>query len=335
MKIAVLGNGAWGVALARVLIDNGNDVMLWGIEQVLTDDINNNHRLTRYFGNDVELPTGMKSTTDLKEALKGAETVLFTVPTFAMHDVAKEVNELLEDRVHIITGAKGFELQTHKRMSQVLRDSIDVSKRYDIVSLIGPSHAEEVVKGEVTLITATSLNLDEATFAQNLFSNKYFRVYTNDDEVGAEYASAIKNSIAIASGVMKGLKLGDNARAALITRGIAEIKRFGMKMGGRSETFSGLTGIGDLVVTCYSQYSRNFQAGYAIGLADSAKEFLRTNKTTVEGINTAKVITEMAKELDIDMPICQAVYEVINNNRRPSEMIDMLMNRKLKTEKEV
>jgi len=332
MRFAVLGNGAWGVALAKLLVLNGNKVKLWGIEKELTDDINNNHRLSRYFPSDVKLPMELTSTTDLAEALKDAEALVMTVPTFAMRNVANQVNELLTNKVHIITGAKGFELSTHKRMSEVLRESIDESKRYEIVSLIGPSHAEEVVCCGVTLITATSIDIDEANLIQKTFSNSFFRVYTNSDEIGAEYAAAIKNTIAIASGIMKGMNLGDNARAALMTRGIAEIKRFGMKMGGKSETFSGLAGIGDLVVTCNSLHSRNFQAGLAIGKADSAEEFLKNNKTTVEGINTAKVVTEMAEKIGIEMPICKAVYEVIYEGKRPSQLLYGLMDRPLKSE---
>ncbi len=334
MKFAILGNGAWGTALGRVLLDNNHDVVLWGIEKELSDDINNNHRLTRYFGNEVELPHNMHSTTDLKEALDGAEAIVMTVPTFAIRNVAVEANKLLTKKVHIITGAKGFELKTHKRMSEVLRESFDEDKRYEIVSLIGPSHAEEVVKGCVTLITATSVDLKEAELVQKAFSNSFFRVYTNDDEIGAEYASAIKNAIAIASGIMKGLNFGDNARAALMTRGLAEMKRFGLKMGGKSDTFSGLAGIGDLEVTCNSLFSRNFQAGYSIGKANSAEEFLKNNKTIVEGINTAQVITEMAKELKVEMPICEIVNDIMTNKIKPTEAYDQLMKRDLKNEKE-
>lgn len=331
MKFAVLGNGAWGVALARLLLNNGHEVLLWGIDPELTDDINNNHRLSRYF-KDVVLPENLRSTTSLSEAMKGAEAILFTVPTFAVRDVATKAAELITTKVHVVTGAKGFETKTHKRMSETLREVIPESKRYPIVSIIGPGHAEEVVLEGLTGVTATSVDLEEASLIQKIFSNKYFRVYTNTDEIGAEYAVAVKNTIAIASGILKGLNFGDNARAALITRGLAEIQRLGVKMGGNPLTFLGLTGIGDLVVTCYSFHSRNFQAGYAIGKADGAEEFLKNNKTTVEGINTAKVVTEIARELGIEMPISEAVYEVLFNNKKPSDLVSALMGRPLKSE---
>lgn len=331
MKFAVLGNGSWGVALAKLLLSNGHEVILWGIDPELTEDINNNHRLSRYF-KDIVLPEDLRSTTSLDTALADAEAVLFTVPTFAVRDVATKVAKIIKTRIHVVTGAKGFEAKTHKRMSEVLREVIPAELRYPIVSIIGPSHAEEVVECGLTGVTATSIDLEEASLIQKVFSNNYFRVYTNTDEVGAEYAVAVKNTIAIASGILKGLNFGDNARAALITRGLAEIQRLGVKMGGNPLTYQGLTGIGDLVVTCYSFHSRNFQAGYEIGKADNAEEFLKNNKTTVEGMNTAKVVTELARELGIEMPISEAVYEVLFCKKKPSDLVSALMGRPLKAE---
>lgn len=331
MKIAVLGNGAWGTALAQLLYDNQEEVLLWGLEQELSDDINQNHRLSRYFPA-VELPSGLHSTTDLAEALRGAEVLVFCVPTFALRSVANKIKPLLDQKTHIVTGAKGFELDTHKRMSEVLREEIPENDRFPIVSLIGPSHAEEVIRRQLTAVTATSLELEEAKFVQKLFSNSYFRVYTNTDEIGAEYSVAIKNTIAIASGILKGLGYGDNSRAALITRGLAEMARLGVKKGGEASTYLGLAGLGDLVVTCNSVHSRNFQAGLRIGEADSAEEFLKNNKTTVEGIRTAKAVTEIAETIGIEMPITRAVYEVLYQGRRPSELINALMGRPLKKE---
>lgn len=332
MKIAVLGNGAWGATLAQLLLDNGQQVALWGREPELSADINKNHRLTRYFPASVELREDLSSTTELPEAVAGAEALLFAVPTVAIRSVAEAVKPLLRAKVHVITTAKGFELGTHKRMSEVLREVLPAAVRYPIVSLIGPSHAEEVVRRQLTAITATSLDQNEAALVQKLFSNLYFRVYTNSDEIGAEYSVAIKNTIAIASGILKGQGYGDNARAALITRGLAEMARLGVKKGGEFATYLGLTGLGDLVVTCNSVHSRNFQAGVAIGEADGAAEFLRTNLTTVEGIRTAKSVVEMAAELQIEMPIANAVYQVLYENRRPSELINDLMGRPLKKE---
>lgn len=332
MKVCILGNGSWGTALAQVLLDNKNEVSLFGIEQTIIDDINNNHRNSLYFP-DVELTKKMTSTSNLEEAIKDSKIILLAVPSHVIESITNQIKPFINDEIILINVAKGFNPKDNNRMSDTIRHATTYWQyRPSIVSLIGPSHAEEVVKRQLTLVTATSLDLDKAKIVQKLFANEYFRVYTNTDEIGAEFGAAIKNTIAIAAGCIIGLGYGDNTKAALVTRGLVEITRLGMAYGGKQETFAGLTGLGDLLVTCNSLHSRNFKAGYAIGQKDSAKEFLETNKTTVEGIRTSLVIHHLSKEKNIEMPICEAVYQVLYENKKPSELVKLLMTRDLKTE---
>ena len=223
-------------------------------------------------------------------------------------------------------------IQTNDRMSNVIRNNISAEHLSSVVSLIGPSHAEEVVVRMLTTICAVSLNQADAKIIQELFSNEYLRVYRGDDEIGSETGVALKNAIAVASGVLYGLGYGDNTRAALITRGLAEMIRYGVAMGGRKETFMGLTGIGDLIVTCTSKHSRNFQAGYEIGTHNSAKYFWDNNKKTVEGVRTAKVVHDVAQKMGIDMPIIEEIYKVLYEEKDPKESAKDLMLRDLKHE---
>lgn len=334
MRIGVIGTGTWGTALAQVLVDNGHQVMMYGnsIEQV--DDIQKRHQNTRYFGADLFLSPKIKATTDLAKAVTNRRIILIAVPTNAVRSVLEQIAPLISHKVTIINTAKGFDPSTNERMSELIRELIPKENRKAIVSLIGPSHAEEVILRNLTAITATSLDIREARLVQKLFSNNYFRVYTNKDEVGAEIGVAMKNAIAIASGVLAGLGYGDNARAALITRGLTEMVRFGRAFGGQMKTYLGLTGLGDLIVTCNSLHSRNFMAGFQIGKEDTSKDFLAKNVATVEGIRAAKTIYLLAKAKQIDIPIVEAIYRVLYEDAKPSEMIARLMVRPLKAEDE-
>lgn len=332
MRIAVLGTGTWGTALAQLLCDNGNKVIMYGIEESEVNDININHLNSKYFGPDVLLPADLVATMDINKALKNAEVIILAVPTFAIRSLLKLIKPLLKNKPYLVSVAKGFDEASHKRMSEVIREEIDESLRQEIVSLIGPGHAEEVILRLLTCVTSTSKDLKTAQKIQRLFSNDYFRVYTQTDEIGAEYGVALKNAIALASGMLSGIGLGDNARAALVTRGLAEMVRFGMHFGGEERTYLGLTGLGDLMVTCNSRHSRNFMAGEEIGKANSAAYFLSHNKKTVEGIKTVKVVHEIAKEQGIDMPIMEGVYKVLFENERPREVLQETMKRSLKQE---
>lgn len=333
MKIAVLGTGSWATALSLVLTDNQHQVALYGICQEEIDDINLRHQNSKFF-KDVILPDSIQATNHLQEVISGARYILVTVPTQFVRQVLTDAKPYLSQKVTIINAAKGFDLSTGKRMSETIREVISDNQRYEVASLIGPSHAEEVICRQLTTVSAVSLDLNVAKDVQKLFSNAYFRVYTQSDEIGAEYGVALKNVIAIASGAIAGLGYGDNTRAALMTRGLAEMTRFGVRKGGQAETYLGLTGIGDLIVTCSSVHSRNFMAGYEIGKADGAQAFMQNNHKTVEGVRTCKVMYEDLKAHypDIEMPITEAIYRVLYEDAKPSEVIASLMLRDLKQE---
>lgn len=332
MKITIIGSGTWGTALGQVLIDNGHEVIIYGRVESQIYDINFNHKNSQYFGDEIILPKSMRATTNLKYALKGCDIILMSVPTFAFRSVLTEIKNIIgKEKKIVINTAKGFDTEKNQRISELIKEILE-ENLIDVVSLIGPSHAEEVIRRDLTCIAAVSEHEASNKKIAELFSNSYFRVYRHTDVVGAEIGVAMKNAIALASGILEGLGYGDNARAALCTRGLAEIVKFGMSKGGQLKTYLGLTGLGDLVVTCYSFHSRNFNAGVAIGRADSAEEFLKNNQATVEGIRTVKVIHEMANTTDIELPIINSLYNIIYCNKKPSSEVLELMNRPLKRE---
>lgn len=330
MKVVVIGSGSWGTGLAQVLCDNNVDVTIYGNCESEILDINEHHQNSKYFEG-VNINPNLKATMDI-DVVKGADIVLLSVPTIAIEGVCKQIDALLDKKTIIVNASKGFHPETFQRMSCVIRENISEEHLSSVVSLIGPSHAEEVVIRMLTTICAVSLNEEDAKVVQETFSNDYLRIYTGNDEIGSEIGVAIKNAIAVASGVLSGLGYGDNTRAALITRGLMEMTRYGMAMGGRQETFMGLTGMGDLIVTCTSKHSRNFQAGYEIGQHDSAKYFWDNNTKTVEGVRTAKAVHETAKEMGIEMPIVDEIYRVLFEDEKPSVSAKNLMLRDLKTE---
>ena len=313
-----------------MLCDNKREVIIYGNCKEQIDDIEHNHKNTMFF-EDVELNPDLHATMDIN-VVKDADVVVLSVPTIAIESVCRQIDPLLKGKVIIVNTSKGFHPETNERMSQVIRRFISDEHLSSVVSLIGPSHAEEVVIRMLTTICAVSLKHEDAVTIQELFSNDYFRVYTGNDEIGSEVGVALKNAIAVASGVLSGLGYGDNTRAALMTRGLAEMIRFGTAMGGKPETFMGLTGIGDLIVTCSSRHSRNFQAGYEIGKANDAQAFWKYNKKTVEGVRTAKVVYELAQKMHIDMPITSEIYKVLYENKDPKQSARDLMLRDLKPE---
>ena len=332
MRITIIGTGTWGTALAQVLADNGHPTLLYGKDIAQINDINNHHRNRRYFDESVTLSTAITATDNLHVALEQANIILLAVPSFAVRNVLQDIAEVINKKTLFINVAKGFDPHSKMRFSQLIKTIIPKPYYGGLVTLIGPSHAEEVIKRQLTLISATAKKVKLAETVSNLFANTYFRVYIQRDEIGAEVGGAIKNVIAIASGVITGLKLGDNARAALVTRGLAEMMRLGKVLGGKFKTYTGLTGLGDLMVTCYSSHSRNYQAGVKIGQANSAEQFLKENKTTVEGIPFAKIAYEIGKKFHLSLPIIESVYAVLYEQKRPSDLIKGLMNRPLKVE---
>ena len=330
MKTVVIGSGSWGTALAQVLADNKEEVIIYGIEKSEIDDINLNHENSKYFEG-VELNPNLKATDDIT-VVKDADIVLFAVPTFAIEGICLQIDPYLKNNIIVVNVSKGFHPETSERMSEVIRRCISKEHLSSVVSLIGPSHAEEVVIRLLTTIDAVSLKEEDAQAIQRTFSNNYLRIYTGDDEIGSELGVAIKNVMAIASGILSGLGYQDNTRAALITRGLQEMIRYGVFFGGKQQTFMGLTGIGDLIVTCTSIHSRNFEAGYQIGKENDVTNFLKYNKKTVEGVRTAKIVHKVAKENNIDMPICEEVYQILFEGKEPKTCANDLMLRELKKE---
>ncbi|MEY8307974.1 NAD(P)H-dependent glycerol-3-phosphate dehydrogenase [Erysipelotrichaceae bacterium 51-3] len=330
MKTAVIGSGSWGTALAQVLADNNQPVELIGVNESEIQDINLNHKNSKYFPH-TDLNPDLKAT-DNWDVLKDADVILLAVPTQAIESVAAKAAQYATRPVIFVNVAKGFNPKTDERMSEVIRRVVPAEKLSSVVSLIGPSHAEEVVERQLTSIDAVSQSEKDAQIVQELFSNPYLRIYTGTDEIGSELGAAVKNVMAIASGIINGLGYKDNTRAALITRGLQEMIRFGTHFGGKPETFIGLTGVGDLIVTCSSENSRNFQAGKQIGQENDVNHFLATNTKTTEGIRTAKVVHDLAKAQQIDMPICEEVYQILYEGKEPKNCANDLMLRDLKKE---
>jgi glycerol-3-phosphate dehydrogenase (NAD(P)+) len=330
MKIAIIGSGSWGTALGNVLAVNNHDVLIWGknVDEVV--DIEKYHQNEAYFP-DVTLNKNLHASPNFDDIID-YDIFLLAVPSIAIEEVCKKLSASVVKPVYIINVAKGFHPISHDYLMNVIRDSFDPKLLKGVISLIGPSHAEEVVIGQLTAVNAVSSDLSAANLVQSLFSNDTFRVYVNDDEVGAQIGVAVKNVLALASGIAAGLGYGDNTRAALITRGLAEMTRYGVHFGGRIETFLGLCGVGDLIVTATSHHSRNFQAGYAVGQAHSAVEFNKTNTKTVEGVVAAKIVYDEAIKNNIEMPITTEVYKVFYENKDPNEAILDLMRRDLKHE---
>lgn len=331
MKVGFIGSGAWASALANVTSDNNHETIVYGINKQEIDDININHRNSKFF-NDILLNNKIKATLDLNDAVLGSDIIVIAVPSHQIRNVLKQIVNKINSNPIIVNVSKGFDNETHKPLSLVIKENINKEKIKGVVSLVGPSYASEVASRLYTAVCAVSKDDGCASVVQQAFSNNYFRVYTHDDEIGSEIGAGIKNVIALASGILQGLGYKDNSRATLITRGLAEITRYGLAHGANQKTFLGLTGIGDLFLTCSSFTSRNFSSGVEIGKADGASEFLKNNTKTIEGIYACKIIHDSALELGIDMPITNAVYDVIYNNKKPSEIIVELMNRKLKAE---
>lgn len=331
--VAVLGAGSWGTALGMVLEENGHEVRLWGNKPEQIREINEKHTNCHYLP-DTVLSEKIKGYTDLREAVTDASYILFVVPTKAIRSVASQVAEILDGttKPYLVHASKGLEQNTHKRISVIIEEEIPAALYQGLAVLSGPSHAEEVARKDITTITAASENQDAAEAVQKLFMNQYFRVYTNQDLIGVELGAALKNIIAVGAGALKGLGYGDNAKAALMTRGLAEISRLGVAFGADSLTFIGLSGVGDLIVTATSEHSRNWRAGYQIGKKVPLPEILEKMGMVVEGVETTKAAYELAQEKGIEMPITEAIYRVIYEGAEVDKIIRDLMMRDRKAE---
>lgn len=322
----MLGAGSWGTALAIVLADNGHKVKLWGHRPDLINEINHTKRNEKYLPG-ITLPNGIMGLSDLEESLKNVATIVLAIPTKAIRGVLNDIATLINKPVTVVHVSKGIEPDTLYRISEIIESELPAHLLKDVVVLSGPSHAEEVSQRHITTVTSSSKNIAAAEYIQDLFINQHFRVYTNPDIIGVEVGGALKNIIALAAGITDGLGYGDNAKAALITRGLAEIARLGSKMGANPLTFSGLTGIGDLIVTCTSVHSRNWRAGNLLGKGQRLEEVLENMGMVVEGVRTTKAAYQLARKYEVKMPITEALYEVLFNGQSPKIAVDSLMAR--------
>lgn len=331
-RITIIGAGSWGSALARILGDNNHQVCLYDTDENTINEINQCHTNLSKLPNG-RLPHSVSATTDLNKAISVSDTILIAVPTKVIRMVLKQINQVISSPKLFVNASKGIEPDTYKRVSEIVFEEIDNQYIVDFVVLTGPSHAEEVIEQKVTCIAAACPNLEHARFVQQIFSNNtYFRVYTLSDLVGAELGGSLKNIYAIAAGMLYGLGFGDNAKAALITRALSEMRRLAVAMGANPKTLFGLTGVGDLIVTTTSFHSRNFQAGVKLATGKNLDETIASMSMVVEGARTAISAYFAAKELGIDTPIIDAVYEVIYNQKPVNDAIKEIMNRSLKDE---
>lgn len=330
-NITVFGTGSFGSALANVLAENKHHVLMWGKNQSTIDEINTQHTNINYL-KDAQLDTSIKATTHLDAAIDHSDIFIIALPTKAIREVMGQVNEKLHSKKSFIHVTKGIENGTFKRVSEMLEDTISPDFNAGIGILSGPSHAEEVVIKQPTTVAAASENPKLRQLIQDLFMTDYLRVYTNDDLVGVELGGALKNIIAIASGVVSGMGYGDNAKAALITRGLAEITRLGVKLGADPLTFQGLGGIGDLIVTCTSTHSRNFSLGYKLGKGQKLDDILKDMNMVAEGVYTTQSVYNLAQQEDVEMPITKALYRVLFEDQPVEKELKILMGRDKKAE---
>ncbi|MBI0033517.1 NAD(P)H-dependent glycerol-3-phosphate dehydrogenase [Lactobacillus sp. M0396] len=334
-KIAVLGAGSWGTVLGSMLADKGYEIVLYGNNAKVNDEVNRHHTNEHYMKN-WQVNQTVTATGDLNQALKDAEIVLFVLPTQAIRSVAQNVSKVLQKtnaKPLIVTATKGIEPGSKKLISEILTEEIYPDDEDKIVAISGPSHAESVAQKDLTAISCASTSRENAQKVQQLFSNDYFRLYTNSDLIGVEVAGAVKNVIAIAAGILVGKHYGDDAKAALMTRGLAEITRLGVNyFGADPMTFSGLSGIGDLIVTCTSVNSRNWRCGKQLGEGKSLDYILQNMGQVVEGATTVKAVHELCQEKQIDMPISEAIYRVLYQNSNVDDEITKMMGRSPKQE---
>lgn len=332
-KVAVLVAGSWGTALASVLAYNELEVVAWTRSAEQAKEINEEHSNNRYLP-DIKLSPRLRATTDMGEAVSGATAVLIVAPSSAMREVSRQLKSFWIEDMLIIHATKGFETESLKRMSTVISEELGCDEG-SVVVLSGPSHAEEVIQMRPTTVVVASSDSKAAAAVQDLFMNSYFRVYTNRDMIGVELAGALKNIIALGAGMSDGLGFGDNAKAALLTRGLAEISRIGVEMGANPLTFAGLAGIGDLVVTATSRHSRNWRAGSLLGQGKGLEEVLASMGMVVEGIRTTKAAHAISAKYGVQMPIADQLYHVLFKDRDPRSAVEALMGRDPKTEMEI
>ncbi len=329
-KIAVLGSGGWGTAIAILLANKGFDVGLWSYTAEETENLIK-YKENKPFLPGVKLPENMEFTNDMEYCVKDCEFIISAVPSKGVRATAKQLSGYITPEQIIVSVSKGLDAESYCRLSEVIRSEIPSAK---LCVMSGPSHAEEVAKRMPTTNVAAGDTMEIAEKVQDLFMCDYFRVYASEDMAGVEYGGALKNVIALCAGVSDGLGLGDNAKAALMTRGMMEIARLGTAMGAKKETFFGLTGMGDLIVTCTSMHSRNRRAGILIGQGKTAQEAIDEVKMVVEGVPAAMAGYNLAKKCGVEMPITEEAYKVLFENKSAKEAVQDLMTRKRRHEAE-
>ncbi|MBN1931573.1 MAG: NAD(P)H-dependent glycerol-3-phosphate dehydrogenase [Desulfobacterales bacterium] len=330
-KIGVVGAGSWGTALANLLCLKGHKIDHWVYESQVKEQIQN-QRENKVFLPGVTLSKNLNPSNDLEAVVSDKDLVLIVVPSHVMRETAHKIAGYVSKDITIVSASKGIENKTHLTMSGVLRETFsDISENHFAV-LSGPSFAPEVARQVPTAVTVASKDRKVASFVQQIFATPYFRVYTNDDLIGVELGGAVKNVIAIAAGIIDGLGLGLNTRAALITRGLTEMRRLGVKLGANPRTFIGLAGVGDLILTCTGDLSRNHTVGKKIGQGMKPKEILAQMLMIAEGVKTAKSVYNLSRKLGTEMPISHEIYHILYDDFSPKESLHRLMTRDLKQE---
>lgn len=328
IKVTVIGCGAWGLAIARHLTTVGNEVCVWCHSEEAKEELQNTHRSARAFP-DIELPAEITYTADKKEAVSGRDLLVFSVASPFTRATAKSFSPLIEKDQRIVTVTKGIEEDTLQTQVEIIQNEIPKAR---VSALSGPTHAEEVIRGMPTTIVSASVRREDAEFVQDAFIGPTFRVYTSPDVTGVELGGSLKNVIALAAGMADGMGFGDNCKAALITRGIHEMSRLAVRMGARPETLGGLSGMGDLIVTCASVHSRNRRAGILIGEGRTAEEAMKEVGQVVEGVYSAKAAIALSRKYDTPLPIIEEVNHVLFDGKNPREAVYDLMLRDRKPE---
>lgn len=331
MNIAVLGAGGWGTTLAILLSGNGHRVILYEYKPDYAK-ILQTKRINEIYLPGIKIPDEIEITSDLNHAIQQQHFIVFAIPTQYLRSVIEKINfETIKNSI-IVNVAKGIEISTLKRVSEIIQDIFPQISEEQVSTLSGPSHAEEVARKIPTAVVVGSKSIETAKFVQNEFMNPYFRVYATTDIVGVELGGSLKNVIAIGAGICDGAGFGDNTKAAIMTRGIAEISRLGVALGAKPETFSGLSGIGDVIVTCMSKYSRNRYVGEQIGKGKKLKQILAEMEMVAEGVPTAKSVYLLSQKTNIEVPICTEVYKILYEDKDPIIATTDLMTRQPKEE---
>jgi glycerol-3-phosphate dehydrogenase (NAD(P)+) len=328
-RVGVLGAGSWGTTLADLLVRRGHEVGLWAFEPEVAAAVNRDHE-NPVFLPGARLDPALRATANPAEAVGGAACVVIASPSHVTRSVVTHAGAAIPGDAVIVSATKGIETPSLALMSEVVRESLPTGRHF--VALSGPSFAKEVYQRQPTAVVAASVDSAAARFAQDLFATSYFRVYSNDDVIGTELAGSLKNTIAIAAGILEGLGLGNNPRAALITRGLAEMTRLGIAMGADPRTFAGLAGMGDLILTCCGALSRNRALGLELAAGTSLVTHLRTHRTVAEGVNTARAAVRLGVRHGVELPIAEKISEILFEGKPPQQAVGELMDRTLKPE---